>query len=276
MAAASDAAAPLDAGALDEPPMEAPTGDEPKQPVPAPDAAPMPGPVADPTDALLGDYVMRSSFRTVRPDLPFLGDVRVITTSYAVSSVRRDGEGALTLTEQPCRVEAESDSDGLVISVPDMIARSTPPLTSTMDAWVEGGVLRWSRPMAASAVGWTPNAPDEPLPQDASDARVKDADGDGNPGVTVRVRAAGIVNGDVYVVQWQRAQYEGEVDEAGPLRGEVFDESEQRTIGASNLLLNTDMDVEPDPDRSDNRIEMLPVEAPLSCAQLLARLTDYF
>ena len=38
-----------------------------------------------------------------------------------------------------------------------------------------------------------------PLPGEADDPRVVDADSDGNPGVTVQVR--GLIDGEVYMVQ---------------------------------------------------------------------------
>ncbi len=75
--------------------------------------------------------------------------------------------------------------------------------------------------------------PDEPLPTSADDPRVLDADGDGKPGFTVRVRILGLIPGESYVVQRLYQEYEGWVIGPDLLRGRIEWQDEQVTIGAS-------------------------------------------
>jgi len=60
------------------------------------------------------------------------------------------------------------------------------------------------------------------------------------------------------------------------LVGEVWDESEQNTIGASNVALDVNMEVVADPDTSDNTIRLKRLAAPLNCQQLMAQRSTLF
>jgi len=78
------------------------------------------------------------------------------------------------------------------------------------------------------------------------------------------------------VVQWNRAGYEGIVEEDGRLTGESFDESEQRTIGAENMLLAQDVNMVPDANTTDNRVQVVPVPTDQDCDAILPRLDSLF
>lgn len=75
--------------------------------------------------------------------------------------------------------------------------------------------------------------PAEPLPTSPDDPRVRDQDGDGKPGFTVRVRVLGILSGETYVVQRLRQEYRGEVLGPDLIQGQILWEDEQVTLGAS-------------------------------------------
>ena len=83
---------------------------------------------------------------------------------------------------------------------------------------------------------------------------------------------SGLASGDVYVVQWQRGWYEGTLGGgAGTLTGQNHGGgSEQKTIGASNSILEMDVPQRPDPDTSDNTLQLVPVDAGMDCAGLIA------
>lgn len=92
----------------------------------------------------------------------------------------------------------------------------------------------------------------DPLPSTADDPRLVDLDGDGKPGVTVKIRVFGLIPGETYVVQRLRQSYRGTVVENDLVRGTIFWVDEQVTLGASAsfFLLSGKGRPDPDPNRS--------------------------
>ena len=217
-------------------------------------------------EQLVGTFALESRFATISM-VPFLGDQHSVSTAWGLVTIEQVGE-TLQMTERGCHVETEGGST--MTTIPDAVPQSIPPRVATLEFLSEGGSLRWFRPEVAVAVGWEASSPADMLPQSADDPRVVDADGDGNPGVTVSI--SGLASGDVYVVQWQRGWYEGTLGGgAGTLTGQNHGGgSEQKTIGASNSILEMDVPQRPDPDTSDNTLQLVPVDAGMDCAGLIA------
>ena len=282
------------AGARDEDPQTADLGEEVSEGestddaatrAPA-DAATSPDIVdagAELGDDLIGYYAERRAFRTIQAiqTAAVNEDVRVLTTSYALARIDR-AHGALTLTERACRIVTENQGGRVPVEVliDDRVPRSIPDASSELIVRDDGDTLRWARPLLSAPLGWTASATTDSLPSDQNDPRVRDQDSDGKPGVTARVRADlglfGSVDDDVYIVQWNRARYEGAREPDGRLRGENIDSSAMRIIGATNPLLRMNPETRPDPDTSDNHVVLVPLAAPLSCDQLVGQLDTLF
>ena len=110
------------------------------------------------------------------------------------------------------------------------------------------------------------------LPREASDPRVTDPDGDGEPGATVEV--SGMVDGQVYMVQRLVRELRGTLLADGTMRGSVVGGNESEVLGASNVILRTfTPKFEPDPTGKDNEFEWLPVPEDYDCDSL-AREAD--
>lgn len=104
----------------------------------------------------------------------------------------------------------------------------------------------------------------EPLPTRADDPRVVDQDGDGNPGVTVRVE--GVVSGELFVAQrgWDEWRAEIAGDELDPLEvaGPLLWDQEQKILGATNRILRKPLKSTPNFAESEFRMRRLDAAAP--------------
>lgn len=110
----------------------------------------------------------------------------------------------------------------------------------------------------------------EELPTTAEDTRIRDTDEDGNPGVTVTLQ--GLLAGQLFVVYRQEVGLTGTADPAGCVSGLVAGASEQIQIGASPVELEViDLSPQPHPDVSLSTFALVPVEAQLDCAGLIAQ-----
>lgn len=223
---------------------------------------------AEAIERMVGSFALETTFGTIAM-VPFLGDQMHLNRAWGLVDIVQEGD-TLVMTERGCHVESE----GSDASIPDAVPQSIEPRVATLE-FVSEGALRWVRPETSVAVGWTPASESDSIPQTADDPRVIDQDGDGQPGVTVNV--SGLASGDVYVVQWQRGWYEGELGSSGEITGENHGSgSEQKTIGASTSLLEMDVANRPNPDTSMNRVRLIPIDAGYDCDRLLAEADAIF
>lgn len=238
----------------------------------------------DPRDVVIGHYAERRAFRTIQQVMSalFNNDVNVLTTSYSLVEIERVGS-RYVFRENACRVAIENDGAfvSLDVSIADKVPQSIPQVESELLVEEAMGAVTWVRPLTSAPVGFIPSGPDDDLPTMANDPRVRDSDGDGNPGVTAHVIANlglfGMVEGNLYLTQWNRARYAGTRMADGTLEGENFDTSEQNVIGSDNdTLAGNNPAIVPDENTADNRIVLVPLDAPITCATLLSRLESLF
>jgi len=238
----------------------------------------------DPRDVVLGFYAERRAFRTIQQVMSplFNSDVNVLTTSYSLVEIKRIG-ARYVFRENACRVLTKNDGAfvSLDVTIADDVPQSIPEIESELLVEEASGAVTWVRPLTSAPVGWIPNGSYDALPTSASDPRVRDAEGDGSPGVTARVRANlglfGVTEGNLYLTQWNRARYAGTRLSNGKLEGENFDTSEQNVIGSDNQsLAGNNPTIVRDPNTADNRILLVPLEVPITCATLLSRVNRLF
>lgn len=214
---------------------------------------------------VIGSYAAQSKTAATQ-EVPVLGKMAATTTTLALVEIARDGQG-LKMTERGCRATI-AGSGAVTTTIPDAIPRSVPPTGSPFFVWETGGQISWKRPSTAVAVGVHLANPDsDALPTMATDARVWDQDGDGNPGVTVMV--SGLASGKIYVVQRQRASYAGTVTGANAIAGSVTDASDQSVVGSDNPTLNQNIKSTPDPDPTKNPIRFVKLSSAYDCDKLV-------
>jgi hypothetical protein len=222
---------------------------------------------------VIGHYAIKSVIASIQ-DAPVIGKTPSVATAIGLGEIKRAGNG-LTITEQGCRVEL-SESSVAKPSVPDAVPRSVPPVTYPLRLWQDGPTVKFVRDAVATAIGVKlANPESDPLPTSANDARVWDQDGDGNPGVTVKMSGT-IVNGDIFVVQRQKSIYSGELGAGDKLSGLVRDMSQQSTIGATNELLKQAVPTTPDPDPSKSTVRFAKLSSAYDCARLVSEASTLF
>ena len=221
----------------------------------------------------VGFYAVKSVVASIQ-DIAVLGKQPSVATSLGVGEVKRKG-AALVLVERGCHVELSATSI-VIPSVPDALPNSVPPVEYPFRVWQEGAVVKFVRDAVATPIGVKLTAPEtDALPTVATDPRVWDQDGDGKPGVTVKMGGS-LITGDIFVIQKQRAVYSGELSAAGAFVGLVRDSSQQATIGATNDALKQNVPTTPDPDASKSNVRFAKLSASYDCARLLAEAKALF
>ncbi len=219
----------------------------------SPDTVPLPD----------GRYLSRQVVTSRTQPGPRARPIPVRTIAVVLHDVRRE-DGQVFVDSRYCALR--QDAIGRVRTVLD----ST--FLSTLPSWREPATIEGTGPWrvrVAEHVAVVGARLDDPgrdaLPEREDDGRITDPDGDGRPGVTVRVE--GFVSGEVYLVQRIVRSLDGTLETDGRMRGRVLGRNEQRTIGASNLLLKAFTPTfEPDPDPARNTFEWAPLPAGSDCA----------
>lgn len=216
---------------------------------------------------LAGHYVL-SQRTVVRADIPILPDL--LTETWSVALLRLDASpGRLNGRGKLCRIEMSTSSSLVRMELPPAFQRLVSEVQ--LDARIEerSGGLALEEIPRVQVLGATLKDPEhEALPRDAADRRVIDQDGDGHPGVTVRVR--GIVNGEVFVVQRGVARLRGQSDPFG-FHGTVVFRTEDAVLGASKPVLTRRTPARPDLERSTFVLRKVAAQTDCAAAIELAR-----
>jgi len=174
--------------------------------------------------------------------VPLLGSVETRTDSYFLATVQRTGDGTILLEQRTCRVEI-AEAAGVQVSFLPGAAPKLPPAT-----------LLWRRKGGAWFTAFESGWGEE------------DADGDGNPGVTLQVKAP-LCSGRIFVSSRSRTQLRGRERDGG-LAGEARAVSDQRTLGADGVCLRTL--AKDERDSVQGAFAYVPVERNATCESLLA------
>ena len=225
-----------------------------------------------PSPGLYASRQYVSNRALTRPSNRYL---RVRTTSVLLHRVRESGDG-LAVETRYCSVEQEPLGRVRTSLGPAFIA-AIPVWDSplTVDPEGEGpGAIRLAE--HAMVLGADLEEPaNDPLPRDADDPRITDADGDGHAGVTVEVE--GFVNGQVYLVQRLVRGLRGSVGPGGRMTGTVIGAGDQVVIGASNAILKAfTPKFEHNPDPKRNTFVWVPVPEGSTCESVVAARDQLF
>lgn len=182
--------------------------------------------------------------------LPFIGDAASTTVSLLRVQLRRHGDG-FRATHEVCDMHVDGGVRLVRISVPrrfvDALAEQEYPVDLAYDP-ING--WRYGADLGIEQVGFRGDGAD-PVPSSAGDPRVVDSDGDGQPGATVQLSIAGVVDGEMFIVQRAHSELRGRVTALGQASGTLYvREFRQVLLGAHPDLLNRQSDIVVDPERS--------------------------
>ena len=286
-AAAGCSAAPkanVDGGAPTEEPGDARSSSSP--PPPTEDAA-MARHEAGPSDAMPGSYDVEKTlvgpyaalirFRRIL-SVGSLGSMPVLVAIYATAQIADDpSNDRVTLTADACHADSTGTGTGVLagstLQIPDIVMTTTRLDPIVFSATGSGASQTWSATELHGPIGWKWTTPNDPIPTSASDPRVFDQDGDGQPGVTMNVLWQGTTT-PVAFVQTERDTFAGTVAPNGDLVGTTADATEQNVI--SNGLAGAPITSADDSNTADNAVRLVRVPSPLTCQELVARTSTLF
>ncbi len=208
--------------------------------------------------------------------VPFAGERTRATSSVALVDIVQDGL-VLHGAESACSTTIDYGTPLVTMEVPEAFVRSMRQVAwiATLESAAVGA--RFERPWVTSVNGAQLADPEnDPLPTRPDDARVVDQDGDGKPGLTVRIVVMGIIGGEVYVVQRDRSRLVGVVVSPDAVDGLVEWTSEQSVLGASSSIFlgGAAARLDPNPEHSYFRARRL--DGSTDCAALRDAADDLF
>ena len=205
-------------------------------------------------------------------DLPVLGSITTRTTSLLLLEVDQDGE-RLDISQSVCDIKLSSDIKRVRTVVPRGFMRAASQRRAGR-VWRDGTTVRYELPPNIVVLGAKlENTERDRLPTDHADSRVRDADADGKPGLTIRVE--GLLDGELYVVQRGWNHLTGEVF-GDHIDGHVRWASEQSVIESTSVLLGDSPTSRSTGARSQNFFKSRRVRADTTCSALRKQARSLF
>jgi hypothetical protein len=202
--------------------------------------------------------------------------MKTMIISYGFTDFAVEGD-QLIESEEFCHADQVSDQP-IETSISDEATQAIKPASTPVEVAGDAGAWQVERPGTPTPVGIRLEDPaNDVLPTDPNDPRIVDDDGDGNPGITVVIRAGGEVFGELYLARREIFAYDMVQDGPDSMTGTVTDSSEQLVIGASTPILeSTDAQWAQVPDPSLSPILLRRVSEDWDCDRLMAERDELF
>jgi hypothetical protein len=205
--------------------------------------------------------------RSAVVDLPVVGETRSAVAAFLRLEVRHEGTD-LRIRARLCGLESRGGPSVVRTTFPDALVRSVGEMdrSATIRRTDEGWRFFQRRRWEIMGVRLEDPAT-ESLPATADDARVFDQDGDGKPGVTVRI--SGLVNGEIHLVKKTWSVLRGAADGPDRIDGLVEWGNERSVLGSDSALLRNPPDGWPDPTGANSYFRTTRVAAGDTCADIV-------
>jgi len=202
-------------------------------------------------------------------------EMRTLVITYGVTEFKLDDTGRLLSSSRYCHASHKSNFP-FKSEVPDAFTRAIIP----RDAWVEirrdqDGLSLW-RPETPTPIGIRMEDPDQPLPTDPRDPRIADDDGDGKPGVTVKIRLYDRFDTELYIARREIFAYALRPQTDGTLGGYVSDHSEQLILGSPFPPLRKQNAPTQNPDKNLSPILLVPIDDSYDCEKVMEERDNLF
>lgn len=204
--------------------------------------------------------------------VPILGEIRTLHRTIGLMEIG-GSQDALTTTSTVCAIEVDSDSGAVETTIPEAYARSVVESQATTAAELDEQLVHIEPFTVVMAAGYRPDDFGAAVPAEISDARVIDADGDGEPGVTFRV--AGMVDGDVHIALRRERTFVPTHVTADTIDGTLSVTADRTTFSATSSRLQRQREQAPDPDGPSFFLSTR-VPDGTTCDEVLARRDELF
>lgn len=208
--------------------------------------------------------------------LPILGKVTSTSTSLLCATIEQSGS-SLLMREVTCSTTIKTGSALGKLVIPEAFLASLGEMTRPASLDGSGPTIRFDQPWYTQVRGaYLVDPENDALPTNPDDPRVFDQDGDGKPGLTVRVSILGFLSGEVYVVQRVRYRMVGTVVSPNRVEGLIEWSNEQITIEASNPLFAVDTQPEPNSAPEKSYFVLQRVDPGTACQRIVAQRKALF
>ncbi len=207
--------------------------------------------------------------------VPILGQVAATTTTYLRLQVY-ETSGNVTAQAETCALDIDGGTDVVKSIAPDALIRSLGISTRKATLTEENGTLVYRQSECVELRGVRLTTPStEALPTSPDDPRVYDQDGDGKPGITVRV--TGLIDGEVYLCQRDLHFRDGRVVGKDTIRGLTAWTRHQSYLGSDNQVLNDNpVESSTNPDPSLSYFVMHRIDSRLDCQGIAVNAEEIF
>lgn len=195
------------------------------------------------------------------------------TTTMLIRMVNAQINNQFSYEGKICDIQINAGS-GVSVTLPRAAVDAFPALTGTGTVSTNGAM---SAPAIVRLVGWTSNTPEaDALPSSTNDSRVRDADNDGNQGVTVQITSP--ISTFALMVYRTKLDFRGAPLDENRLQGLTKSTLEQSIIGAGNANVpRGPLNLRPNPDPSLSTFKMVRLGTTgNACADIVARAATLF
>lgn len=198
--------------------------------------------------------------------VPVLEPTTMRSHKINLARVQRIGD-TWQQTHISCTLDAETTSAMITTVIPEALVRSMPAKTYPATVTLRDGQWQYRADLPEDILGYLPGFP---MPEAIDDPGQIDSDEDGQPGITIGIRAPVFGRVDVYMSQHTDLVLEhGSFVSPDRIEGALVVRSmEQRILGASNRLFTREPVITPVPERSQYIMQRVPDA--YGCAEVVA------
>ena len=185
-------------------------------------------------------------------------------------------EDQLIERDRFCHAEHKMSFKSVRTRFSDAATQAIIPEDQAVDLYLDNGrwhIIRKATPTLLGIRG----DPNLPLSRDKNDPNIVDSDGDGKPGVTVRLVIGGFIKGKIYMTRREIFENRMTVESRDRIHGTVVDNSEQFILGANLKMLDKPSEPVQHPDPKMNPIILVRLPDDIqSCDQLMENRDKLF
>lgn len=201
--------------------------------------------------------------------------MKTFVISYGITEFFQEGQ-QLMQKDVFCRATHKINYKSVTSSFDDAATQAIIPKIKKVDVTQSDGkwqIYRGATPTLLGVKGDNYS----PLKKRYLPNELLDADGDGNPGVTVDITIAGFISGEIYMARREIFENTLTLATDGSLYGYVTDRSEQLILGASLKILDKPANPTQLADTGMSPLLLVPLnEGVTNCAELIAKKSQLF
>jgi len=198
--------------------------------------------------------------------------MRTFIISYGFSDFYLEGE-KLMQSDRFVHAEQKLSKKNARSVFSDEAVQAIKPRVQEVELSHKDGLVHLYRPATPSLLG-IEGDPTLPLSKDPKDPKLTDPDGDGHPGVTVKISVGKFFEGEIYLIRREIFSNYLSVNQDGSLHGYVVDKSEQLVVGASKKILQQESNSLQHPDPGLSPVLLVPVDPEIDTYQELQEIRD--